>query len=376
MLDFDDIFFQDWAVSNRAGIHEFVTSLSASYTMDEASQISISISDPDFKMLKDNYFQIRRQIEYRDKFYEVASIEVTTSDDSTPLVNIEARPQMVQEMKRDKTAESFRDISASDYARIIADRYNLNLLVENTAKKQTIVKGKSAKADESAWALLQRLAGELQFICFESDGWLFFCSEKYLLGKIGSLDTWQTGTLSLGIPDYPGTPLKLGSTGNAVGNIQDALIEIGYSINNGASGNFDATTKTAVIAFQKKNKLVGDGVVNANTWTKLFKLSDIGKEGNYIPIIWPPTGSDQYPLLSQPVLRRSDDNPMEGDGVIVVDRETGVNLRPAQTIGLIGIPDFEGLYLITEVRFDQASPGPVEVSFRTPVKPEKKAVAK
>jgi hypothetical protein len=88
-------------------------------------------------------------------------------------------------MKRDKKPEAYRGMTAFDFAAAMAKRFALNFVGERTTKKQSIVKGKSRNADDSVWTVLRSLADEQKFICFESEGTLFFCSEAFLLGKWG-----------------------------------------------------------------------------------------------------------------------------------------------------------------------------------------------
>lgn len=66
--------------------------------------------------------------------------------------------------------------------------------------------------------------------------------------------------------DTQGNPtLRLGSTGEAVKRWQTIL---GIA----QSGNFDAATKAATVAWQKKYKLVADGVVGTATWRVALAL--------------------------------------------------------------------------------------------------------
>lgn len=64
-------------------------------------------------------------------------------------------------------------------------------------------------------------------------------------------------------PAYPGTPLKLGSKGDAVKLVQKVV---------GArqDGDFGAATDKRVRAWQKSNNLLVDGIVGAVTWKKMF----------------------------------------------------------------------------------------------------------
>ena len=76
---------------------------------------------------------------------------------------------------------------------------------------------------------------------------------------------------------YPGTPLRLGSTGRAVREAQFYLVLMSayYSsiprIN--IDGEFGPATETAVKAFQKLFGLTQDGVIGPATWEKLYQQS-------------------------------------------------------------------------------------------------------
>lgn len=364
MITKEIISFIDLSVQKEAEVHQNVTKLTVSYTMDEASQITVQILDPGFQMLTNNYFQIRRLIQYRGRLFEIASIEVGTADGATPMVTVEARSGPVQLMKRDKNPESFRNLSATEFAQTVASRYNLKFFGEQTPKKQSIVKSRSSTSDESVWDVMKRAASDAQFVCFESDGTLFFCSQQFLLGKISSGNT--VGLTGVYGPEYPGVPIKKNSTGNVVSLIQGIVGAV-------VDGVFGAATETAVKKYQTANGLSATGIVEENTWKKMFK--SVGAKQTYTPMRWPtPASEKNFIVMQQPSVRRSDDDPFEGDGSLITDRVNGVKLRPGQTIGLIGIPQFEGLYLITETRFDEASPEPVDISFRTPEKPEKSKV--
>lgn len=71
---------------------------------------------------------------------------------------------------------------------------------------------------------------------------------------------------------YPGTPLRLGSTGNNVSIIQRQLNRIAKNYpaigQQSVDGVFGATTQSAVRTFQKIFNLTQDGVVGKSTWYK------------------------------------------------------------------------------------------------------------
>lgn len=70
-------------------------------------------------------------------------------------------------------------------------------------------------------------------------------------------------------PVYPGKLLQNGASGQSVNIIQQKLNSLGF--NSGAiDGRFGPKTKAAIIAFQKANGLVPDGIIGPLTWAKLF----------------------------------------------------------------------------------------------------------
>lgn len=92
-------------------------------------------------------------------------------------------------------------------------------------------------------------------------------------------------------PSYPGTPLRLGSSGEGVLTVQGALNRIAqnypaipkiYPLD----GLFGPGTEEAVKAFQRIFNLNPDGIVGASTWYQLIaiyvavtKLAELGSEG-------------------------------------------------------------------------------------------------
>jgi hypothetical protein len=170
--------------SNR-DISAAITELSVSLTISGSSEISVSVIDPEFKMAKANYFQIRRDAFYKGLLFEIAAIETSRSEGIHPKHQLDCRSKAIQLMKRDKRPEAFNGISGYDLAQRMALRYNMNFVGQKDAKKQATVKSNSGTTDDSVWSVLQSAAGEQEFVCFVSDNTLFYASEKWLLGKWG-----------------------------------------------------------------------------------------------------------------------------------------------------------------------------------------------
>ena len=94
---------------------------------------------------------------------------------------------------------------------------------------------------------------------------------------------------------YPGTALKLGSSGNSVKTIQTQLNRIAKNYPaipiSPTDGYFNDTTEKAVKTFQKIFNLTQDGIVGKGTWYKISQiyvgvknLAELDSEGEKLPI--------------------------------------------------------------------------------------------
>ena len=169
-------------------VQQAITKLTTSFTMDSVSQITFEVWDQGLRMLNNNYFAVRRDVYYQGMLYEMAVIDVSAGQGETPIVRIEARSKVCQLMKRDKDPESYRATSATDFARIVAERYGMAFVGEPTSTQRVITKGSSDSADTSVWDVLKSSASAAQFVFFESDNTLYFASQQWLLDKWGAVD--------------------------------------------------------------------------------------------------------------------------------------------------------------------------------------------
>lgn len=79
-------------------------------------------------------------------------------------------------------------------------------------------------------------------------------------GGVAPTPTTTTTTLTF---SYPGTPIKLGSKGDAVKLVQ---AKVGAT----PDGDFGLVTERRVKDWQAKNALLADGIVGSVTWKKMF----------------------------------------------------------------------------------------------------------
>lgn len=370
----------------NANIVEYVTDLDVSLTLDEASQITITVHDPGMQMLNANYFQIRQKLNYLGMRFEIAAIDIGPGVGNSPQFTLSCRPESVQALKRWKIAEVLNVATATDYAAQKARDVGLAFFGEESAARGVVNQVNNDKADESVWDVLGKLAGELGFARFEMDNRLFFASEAFLLGKFGLAGYGQSaGFLSIPVRWYAnplneqqvrrfaaqidGPPLRpllrLGDSGREVEYAQKVLRErCGLNVTD-ATGFFGPTTDTAVRQLQLFMNLRTEfGVIDAITW----RVLDFLAAG--VDSIKPTFGSYYITPLGIPSVRISDDAYSAAEASFYVERNPGKSLRPGMTVSIEGLPGFAGNYLVTSVSWREGTAEPVSVSARTLVEPK------
>lgn len=94
-----------------------------------------------------------------------------------------------------------------------------------------------------------------------------------------AMTTFGTTSTTAPTPAQPSDILMYGDSGDAVKDLQEKLIKLGYACGkSGADGHFGAATRIAVRKFQTDHKLVVDGIVGRATMTAID--SAVGKGTN------------------------------------------------------------------------------------------------
>jgi hypothetical protein len=189
-------------------IDENILSISCSFTMDMCSQLTVQVLDPAFKYMANNFFWITRTVAYKGRtlvgaaeipregfkfdpdyminIFEIASAQMSPGAGTSPVWTLELRTKPIQQMKRDKNPSRFKG-SGNAWVASVAKEYGLEVLMENTSKTQQIEKASGDRVADSVWDVLQRLASESDFVCFETNGTLVFASQRFLIGMYGDI---------------------------------------------------------------------------------------------------------------------------------------------------------------------------------------------
>ncbi len=161
----------------QASIKEASLSLTSGLT----SELRFTVHDPGFRMHNAGYFVIRRPVQYAGLKFEVSSVEVRYGLQEE--VEVFCRSEAVQKMKRDKGTANFGKISPSAFAAQMAQKHGLSFFGESSPAKSAIIRQNTEQSQESTWDVLRRLANELKFSVFETDGMLYFASEEFIISK-------------------------------------------------------------------------------------------------------------------------------------------------------------------------------------------------
>lgn len=308
----------DWAKDApgiRERLFEFaqaVTELKVSYEINGCAELSVKIADYKMEMWNSNYFQIGTPVLFKGKeVFEIATTEIEPSEGEYVSVSLQLRPQAVQQMKRNRTPQSFRSTTGFEFARKVAREYKLEFIGEEPKGiKQAAIKVKSKNNRESVYDVLQRAASDISFLCFVTDGKMFFGSPNWLLGRWG-VDEVEGAT----VETYLGKKVK-------------------------------RTLKYIPLVYR------------ASTTEGETYLTD---------------RLLRFHLLEMPNMRRSEDSPKESEGKASLwfgdGYETGsgaiYTIRAGMTVSIFGIKGFEQEYLITSVEYLYGQPEPIEIAFAT-----------
>jgi hypothetical protein len=309
----------------RFDITDYVTKVSVNYTMNEASEISFDIVDQNLSMSAYNYFVLGRDIIYETQtigsvnsytgeiklvrqLFEIAQVNVTQGGGGSVTYSVKCWTKAIQQMKRDREPKNIKG-NGSAFVKAAAIKYGLQFYCEETTKKKTINTAGGSKQAESVWQVMENLAKDAKFLLFEVDGVLVFASEKFLFKK------WGT--------------------------------DVRYS---------EKTTINPKTKEKRKKKV----------------------PNRFIPLQFPNSGTGYigtpgyFELMEHPSITKSANDPYAADGSCSVDRRNGTQIRPGMTAYVGRIPNMSGYYIVESVSFNEMTPDPVAVSFRTLTRDEEK----
>ena len=186
-------------------VHESIQNLNIDLSADMVSQLTFTVIDPYLKLHNNNYFMIGRTVTYGDYKFEIAAIDVKFG--GVAEVNVTARSQATQKLRREKGNKNFGSISPSTFAAQAAARVGLSFFGENSPADGQIKRVQKDNQDESTFDMLKKLANKNEFRFFEANNTMFFASEEFIVKNQGKfeihLDLAGLGTLLLAQHFFP-----------------------------------------------------------------------------------------------------------------------------------------------------------------------------
>lgn len=187
----DSLIIGELDLEQRIEIVESITSLSVTLQAKGVSTLSFNVYDPKFRMHDNNYFLIKRVVEFNGMLYEIANVSLNHGKRDT--VRVTARNMKMQKMRREIGNYSWGQVSPTDVARITAKKFGLGFVGESSPVKGTISRVYNKNTEESTYDILKKLARELNFMFFEARDYLFFASEDFIVDLQGQVRIFVPG---------------------------------------------------------------------------------------------------------------------------------------------------------------------------------------
>lgn len=167
----------------KANVVESVLAASLSLSTSEVTQLDVTLrEDAAFTYLKSGLFYAGTPtttgslVNYQELRLEVRRVDLNPRGEDHA-VRIVARSLGAGKLKRQKGAFVRKNISPTQFAAIYAKAAGLKFVGEPSAVRKAVTRQKG----ESTWDALQRLAGGLRYVCFESAGTLYFARPLYII---------------------------------------------------------------------------------------------------------------------------------------------------------------------------------------------------
>ena len=299
-------------------LHNNILSIKVSFTLDSASAITFDVVDPGFEMAQRNYFQVGQTVIYKSQ-----NIRNITKTSIGLAPEYWGYPFEIADVTYEQSN------GASPIVRVQA--YTKAIQQMKRDRKPGVIKGTSSSFVENA-------------------------ARKYGLDFIGQ-QTTKTANITTASGD------------KQADSVWDVIKRIAQE------NKFVFFEADGILFFGSQKWLLnkwGLESYSAQKW--------VPKKDNYIPetryhsyLTYPQsldnsTGRpyDTFKLLQLPTMHKSENDPHETDGSCIVERTNGVRLRPGMTAFVGNVPFLNGNYLITSVEYEELSPDPVSVQFRTP----------
>lgn len=169
-----------------ADVRQAISKAKLSGSTSEVTQIDLSLTDPDWRILGSGLIAPAMRVELLDFKLEIASI--TTGDNGgVESLDIKCRPIVVRKLKNRRGKKVMKSSSPSEFVISECKAVGASYLVESSHSRATVSRDVPKKGEQevnqppSSWTTFQRLARELGFYVFEMAGTIFFGRPSWLM---------------------------------------------------------------------------------------------------------------------------------------------------------------------------------------------------
>lgn len=149
----------------------------------ETSQLTFTVYDPDFRLLRSGLFVKRSLVTWLELEFEVAAVE-TGGAAGMPIVGVTARSKGIQKLRRQFGARLYKNSSPTDLVRRLGEDVGLKVVAQKTSRKSTVGRlDPKGGTPESSWDAILRMAREVGFWAFEAAGVLYFGAPSWLIKR-------------------------------------------------------------------------------------------------------------------------------------------------------------------------------------------------
>lgn len=172
-----------------SGVIESVTGVELDLSTNEVSQMSITVEDPGFEVLKSGFFDVGSAVNYKGLQLVVSVLE-TSSGGGMGGLTVQCRPKAVSALKKLRAPKVMRNASPTAYVLAECKSAGVRAVAQASKPRARIARDQpepgqtyDAAATPSAWTTMQRLAGELGYALYEAKGVVYFGKPTWLVAR-------------------------------------------------------------------------------------------------------------------------------------------------------------------------------------------------
>lgn len=165
---------------------EALISCDISMSIDQVSQLTFLMSDPDFTHSKKGIYEPGIMVKFEDLLLDAATIEMGSAG-GQPALTVRCRPRAVRQLKKRTGHRVMKNVSASEFIDAECGAIGARCVTEPTSKRKQVARdtkreGRDAEAP-SSWTTFQRLASEEGFYVFEAGNVIYFGKPTWFMDR-------------------------------------------------------------------------------------------------------------------------------------------------------------------------------------------------